>query len=66
MLTSFYKDIFIFPSLIIIVNEIFLFQTEYSFDISLIKNTFVVNNEYRYYLFEAIGGNWGIDAKSYQ
>ena len=57
MLTSFYKDIFIFPSLIIIVNEIFLFQTEYSFDISLIKNTFVVNNEYRYYLFEAIGGN---------
>ena len=49
----------------IIVNKVFIFQIKYSFPISLIKTTFGVKTESRYYLFEAIGGNLGIDAESY-
>jgi hypothetical protein len=56
MLASFYRDIPILSSLDIIVNAIIIITIEYYFAISLIKTTFVLKNEYNYYLFEITSG----------
>jgi hypothetical protein len=56
VLTPVYKDIPVYLSLIIIVNEKFVFHSEYSFDISLIKTILDVN-DCKFFPFDRIGGN---------
>ena len=49
--------IILYPTLTIIVVEIFMFQIEYSFPFSVMKPILIIKNDCRYYSSEPIGGN---------
>ena len=63
MLTYYYKDSPLHLTLTIIVYEIFILRSEYSFAISLLKTLLLIKNDCQYSLSEPIGGEWEIDEK---
>jgi len=57
VLTPFYNAIILYPTLTIIVVEIFMFQIKYSFPFLVMKSVLIIKNDCRYNSSEPIGGN---------